>query len=157
MIETHYFGPHSFPEENKVVGDFVSRLIWGKSGRLTDYCSMGVFDDGRLIAGTLYHNYYPENGVVELTSASTTKRWLTRRVIQAMFHLPFNMLGCQMVVLRVSERNTNMVHIARSFGFTEVYIPRLYGRDEGAYVFTLTDDQWATSPYNRRGQKIGQT
>lgn len=151
MLEPRYFGPRSTPVENKVVGDFVSHLIWGGAGQVAEYCSMGVFDGTKLVAGTLYHNWHPDHGIIELTSASTTKRWLTRRVIQAMFHLPFNMLGCQMVVLRVSERNSNMVHIARSFGFTEVYIPRLYGRDEGAYVFTLTDDQWATSPYNRRG------
>lgn len=151
MLEPRYFGPRSTPIENKTVGDFVSRLIWGEVGQVAEYCSMGVFNGPELVAGTLYHNWHPDHGIIELTSASTTKRWLTRRVIQAMFHLPFNMLGCQMVVLRVSERNKNMVHIARSFGFTEVYIPRLYGRDEGAYVFTLTDDQWATSPYNRRG------
>ena len=149
MLEPRYFGPRSAPAENKAVGDFVSRLIWGEAGQVAEYCSMGVFDGTKLVAGTLYHNWQEDAGVIELTSASTTKRWLTRRVIQAMFHLPFNMLGCQMVVLRVSERNSNMIHIARSFGFTEVYIPRLRGRDEGEYIFTLTDDQWRDSPYNR--------
>lgn len=149
MLEPRYFGPRSTPIENRIVGDFVSRLIWGEHGQIAEYCSMGIFDGDRLVAGTLYHNWHPDHGIIELSSASTTKRWLTRPVVRAMFHLPFNMLGCQMVVLRVSERNTNMVHIARSFGFTEVYIPRLRGRDEGEYIFCLTDDQWHEHKLNR--------
>jgi RimJ/RimL family protein N-acetyltransferase len=149
LIETAYFGPQSSPLENRTVGDFVSSIIWGRPGEVTEYCSMGVFEDGNLVAGTLYHNWHPENGVIELTSASTTRKWLTKRVVNAMFRLPFHTLDCQMCVLRVSERNKVMVHIARSFGFSEVFIPRLRGRDEGELIFTFTDDQWRDSPYNR--------
>jgi len=64
-----------------------------------------------------------------------------------MFWLPFERLGCQLVVLRVSERNKNMCGIARTFGFSEVYIPRLRGRDEGEVIFSYTDDQWRASKY----------
>lgn len=156
MISTAYFGPESSPENNRIVGEFVSCLIWGEPGRMRDYCSMGVFENGRLVAGTLYHNWYPDNGVIELTSASLTRRWLTRPVIEAMFRLPFEVLGCQLVALRVSDRNDVMVHIARSFGFEEVHIPRLRGRDEGEFIFTLTDDAWRASPFRRKshGQKF---
>lgn len=108
---------------------------------------MAVIEDGQIIAGTLYHNWHPDEGVIELTSFSLSKRWLTKRVINAMFNLPFACLGCQLVVLRVSERNTVMCHIARSFGFTEVYIPRLRGKEEGEFIFSYTDDQWLTSKY----------
>jgi RimJ/RimL family protein N-acetyltransferase len=147
-VNPFYFGPRSTPDENAAVGDFVSRLIWGEPGRVADYCSMGVFDRGELVAGTLYHNWHPSAGVVELTSAATSKRWLTRPVIKAMFDLPFETFGCQMVALRVSERNLPMIRIARRFGFDEVLIPRLRGRDEGEFIFAFTDDQWRASPYN---------
>lgn len=110
---------------------------------------MGVFDDGALIGGTIYHNWAPENGVIELTSAAVSRRWLSRPVIRAIFDLPFRRFGCQVVVLRVSERNDNMIHIARSFGFDEHFIPRLCGRDEGQFVFTLNDDQWAKSKFRK--------
>jgi len=104
---------------------------------------------GELIAGTVYHNWHPNEGVIELSSFSISKRWLTRPVIRAMFALPFVRLGCQLVVLRVSERNKSMCEIARTFGFTEVYIPRLRGRDHGEFIFSFTDDQWAVSKYNK--------
>lgn len=144
-----YFGPFSSPLQNNVVGKFVCERIWQKADAIRDFCSMGVLDQGRLIAGTLYHNWQPETGVIELTSASLSRRWLTRPVINAMFELPFHRLGCQMVVLRVSEKNEPMIAIAQSFGFDEHFIPRLCGRDEGQYVFTLTDDKWAKSKFRK--------
>lgn len=147
MIITEYYGPQTNPVNNEIIGDFVSTVIWGDKGKIDNYCSMAVIEDGRLIAGTLYHNWYEGEGVIELSSASVSKRWLTRPVIRAMFHLPFERLGCQLVVLRVSERNKTMCGIARTFGFTEVFIPRLRGRDEGEFVFSYTDEQWRDSKY----------
>lgn len=142
-----YFGPRSSPLGNVTVGRFVCELIWQKAEAIRDYCSMGVYHRDQLVAGTLYHNWHPETGIVELTSASLEKRWLTRPVINAMFELPFQRLKCQMVVLRVSEDNDNMLGIARSFGFDEYFIPRLGGRDKGEFIFTLTDDQWSASKF----------
>lgn len=144
-----YFGPRSSPLQNSTVGRFVCEVIWQKAEAIRDYCSMGIFDKDRLVAGTLYHNWHPETGIIELTSASLSKRWLTKDVIKAMFDLPFSKLKCQMVVLRVSERNENMIAIARSFGFDEHFIPRLGGRDTGEFVFTLTDDQWSASKFKK--------
>lgn len=147
MIRTEYFGPQSSPVENEAIGRFVSELIWHKPDAVRDFCSMAVIDGDQVIAGTLYHNWHPENGVIELTSAAISRRWLTRPVIRAMFDLPFERLGSQMVVLRVSEKNKSMIRIARAFGFSEHFIPRLGGRDEGQFIFTYTDDQWSSSAF----------
>jgi RimJ/RimL family protein N-acetyltransferase len=134
-----YYSATINPAANAAVGFFVC----AEAGVvINDFCSMGVFEDGKLIAGTLYHNYHPESGVIELSSASISKRWLTKATIRAMFWLPFIRLGCQICILRVSERNKTMIGIARKFGFDEVYIPRLRGRDEGEFIFSLTDDAW---------------
>lgn len=139
--------PKSNPIENESVGRFVSIGIWGKPGMVTSYSSMAVFRNEKLVAGTLYHNWQPEEGVVEMTSFSTDKRWLTKDTIRCMFYGPFACLGCQMIVLRVSERNTNMISIARKFGFSETTIPRLRGRNENEVIFWYTDDQWQASKY----------
>ncbi len=68
MIETEYYGPQT-PQQNRIVGDFVSNLVWKQPGMLEKYCTMGVFDDGELIAGTVYHNWHPDEGIIELSSA----------------------------------------------------------------------------------------
>lgn len=146
MIRACYYGPQT-AGNNELVGDFVSRIIWGVPGRFEKFCTMAVIENDNLIAGTVFHNWQPDEGVIELSSASVSRRWLTKPVIRAMFSLPFDRLGCQLVVLRVSERHTSMCRIARSFGFTEVYIPRLRGRDHGEIIFSYTDDQWNSSKY----------
>jgi len=134
-----------------VVGQFVSRVIWGRPDQFGPFCSMAVLDGDELIAGTVYHNAQPEAGVIELSSAAMSRRWLQPHVIRGMFYMAFDVIGAQLAVLRVSERNTGMVGIARRFGFSETIIPRLRGRDEAEIIFQLTDDAWRAHPlHNRR-------
>ena len=140
--ETH------LPELNAATGSFVSHLCFGMPDQIERFCSMAVLHGEKLVAGTLFHSWHPESGVIELTSASTDRRWLTRRVVRAMFHMAFDMIGAQLAVLRVSERNAGMVAIAQRFGFQGVLIPRLRGRDEAEWLFTLTDDDWRASRWS---------
>ena len=104
-------------------------------------------DGPEMVAGTVYHNFYREAGVIELSSAADHPRWLTRNTLEAMFSYPFDQLGCQLIVLRISEYNTRMRGIARRFGFTETIIPRLRGLNEAESICTLTVDQWRASRF----------
>jgi RimJ/RimL family protein N-acetyltransferase len=145
-----YASQSHLPDLNAQIGAFVSNICFGGSDQIERYCSMAVLHGDQMVAGTLYHNWHPESGVIELTSASTDRRWLTRPVVRAMFHMAFDMVGAQLAVLRVSERNTDMVEIARRFGFRGVLIPRLRGRDEAEWLFTLPDNVWYDHPINNR-------
>lgn len=136
------------PELNAKTGAFVSTMCFGRPDQIERYCSMAVFHNGGLVAGTLFHSWHPDAGVIELTSASTDRRWLTRHVVKTMFQTAFDMIGAQLVALRVSERNAGMVEIAQRFGFHGVLIPRLRGRDESEWLFTLTDDDWRASRWS---------
>ena len=147
MIPVYASESHK-PDLNARVGEFVSRLCFGNPYAVERFCSMAVFHGEQLVAGTLFHNWQPESGVIELTSASTDRRWLTKTVVKAMFHMAFDMIGAQLVALRVSERNTGMVEIAQRFGFQGTLIPRLRGRDESEWIFTLTDDDWRASRWS---------
>lgn len=133
-----------------VVTEFVGRLIPGGERGFDKASAIGYVLDGKIVGGTVFHNYDPEAGVVELTTAATSPHWLTRHTLRAIFAIPFDRWGCQMVVLRVAEDNFRMRHIARRFGFNEYVIPRLAGRDKATVIYTLTDDQWRTSPLEKR-------
>lgn len=153
MIRAFYQTPTHNPEGNRQVADFVARICFGEPGRFEKYSTMGVVEDGRLIGGTVYHNWQPQEGVMELSSAAVSRRWLQPHVIRTMFAYPFDVMGCQLVVLRVSERNHGMIRIARRFGFSEWHIPRLRGRDEGEFIFTLPEEAWRAHPIALRGEK----
>ncbi len=100
-----------------------------------------------ILGATVFHNWYPETGIVELTSVSDSPKWMSRKMINAVFSYAFDILGCQMVVLRVSEINTGMVNIAERLGFSGYLIPRLRGKTEAEWIFCLTDDDWLNSRY----------
>lgn len=147
------------------------QIVWGGSGNaeinraLAEWCAvqiglprpfeepyttMGVFDGEMLVACMLYNNYQPEAGVIEIHGAGITPRWLTRPVLEAMFEYPFGQLGCQLVVMRVSERNSRLRRMLTAYGFKGHVIPRLRGRDEGEIIYTLADNDWAGNGFHRR-------
>lgn len=144
MITTAYFGPESYPEQNTTVGDFVSRKIWGEPDCFEKYCTMAVLRDGDLIAGVVYHNWHPKDGVIELSTGGGDG-WVARPVLRAMFALPFEILGARLVVWRVSEHNVKVRSMARRLGFQETVIPRLRGDNEAECVCTLHADDWANN------------
>lgn len=149
MIGVQFSDPVRNPAYNRAVGDFVSEIVFGAVGRFDKYCSLAVHDDGRLIGGVLYHHFSPDTGVMEMSAAAVDRRWLTRPVLQAMFTVPFSVFACQLVVLRVSERNTQMLRIAKAYGFNAHVIPRLRGRDEAEHILTLSDDDWRANRFNK--------
>lgn len=147
MIELAWGGADA-PETNRMLGEWAGAILGHRVAE--PYTTLGVIDGDDLIAVVVFHNFSRRFGRIELTTASTTPRWLARRVLREMFAYPFDQLGCQVVALRVSERNTNMLRIAGRFGFKGYLIPRLRGRDEGEVVLTLTDDDWRTNGYHGR-------
>lgn len=144
------WGGERTPETNRAIASFVAGHIPGCERGWENFTSLGLVGDDGLVAGVVFHNYAPEAAVIELSAAATSRRWLTRPMLKGMFGYPFEQLGCQMVILRVSERNTAMINIAERFGFTAYRIPRLRGREEAEILFTLTNDDWRAHSVNRR-------
>jgi hypothetical protein len=87
-----------------------------------------------------------------MSSAATTPRWLSRLVLHAIYAYPFEIVGCQMALMRVSARNTRLHRQFNSLGLRPHVIPRLYGRDEDGIIFTLTDDAWRQWRFRRRAE-----
>lgn len=103
---------------------------------------MAVADGPAIIGACLFHNWDADAGVIELTSASLSPKWLSRPVLRAIFGYAFDELKCQAVVLRVDPDNVRMCRIASAFGFQRHDIPRLRGRDKAEALFILGDDEW---------------
>ena len=133
---------------NKMIGGFVANIIWGDDRGFEDFTSMGVVSHETLIAGVVYHNYNPWDGVIELSAAATSAKWLTREVITQMYGYPLTQLDCRMAVHRSSERN-NISEIFKRFGCRQYQIDDLRGPDEAEIISTLTKAQWKTNKYNK--------
>lgn len=130
------------------MADFVSVRLWGKPGCFERYRAVGVADDAnRIVAALVYNNYHPDEGVIEMHGAADTSRWLTKSVLREMFSIPFEEIGCQLAVMRVSERNKRLARMLPAYGFKAYRIPRLRGRDEAEIIYTLADDDWRANKF----------
>ena len=133
-----------------VVAEFVSKMIPGSDRGFGASTAIGIIDDdGKLVAGLVYHNWYPEHGVIEMSVGAISKRWMTRTVLRAIFAYPFDDLDCQLVVFRVAPADKPLRRILKAFGATERVIPRLRGRNEAEVIITLADDAWNNSKFAR--------
>lgn len=147
------FITNEHPESVQFLRRWVSKQIWPNDEREVEDNAvfLAVFEDKSLIAVVVFHNWDPHAGVVEITGASINRRFLTRPVLDALFGYAFKVLKCQMVVARVPD-NASQRHqsrIYKSYGFNDVRIPRLFGRNEDGILFLLTDDAWRASKFYR--------
>jgi RimJ/RimL family protein N-acetyltransferase len=139
---------------DRIVCDFVAQLIPWFSGRPFDPAAraMGVIDEaGRLVAGIVWHNWEPEAQTIEIGgSALPGQYWVTFETLARMFGYPFDQLGCQMVVMRMPAGDARKRRMLAAFGFVQLEVPRMYGRDRDGVIATLTVEAWMANKFNRR-------
>lgn len=134
---------------DKEVERFVADNIEGCSRGFGECKAIGFAREGKLVAGVVYHNWDEAAGVIEISSASICRDWATKTAIRRIFEYPFDQIGCQMCIARISENNTRARRIWKAFGATEYKIPRLRGRDEAETIHTLTIEAWRSGKFKR--------
>lgn len=149
MIST-LWGSAENPEVNDGLAMWCAQKVGLDRGFAPPFTTMGVFNGPELIGVTVFHNFQPKEGVIEISGASASARWLPRKVLFEKFSYVFEQLRCQLCVMRVSERNDRMIAVARKYGFTGHLIPRLRGHDEAEWIFTLADNDWQESRFHKR-------
>lgn len=109
-----------------------------------DNCrALGVVSGDKLVAGVVFHDWWPEKGLIELSCAAETPRWFTRGVMRVVWGYAFAV--ARMAVGRHSERNMAARRVWTACGGSETTIPDLYGDGEAAIIATLTKPQWLAS------------
>lgn len=142
---------HTVRGFSEAVKRFVEQRIprCEKRGLYPGGTGIAVADNDLIIGGFYYHHFDPESGVVEISAAADDKRWLTRRVLYDLFSYPFDELGCQMVLLRHSANDKPLARMLRAYGFDQVTIPRLFGRNEDCIISTLTVEAWRNNGFHK--------
>lgn len=149
LFDIRWFSHGDTPEINNAIGDYVSGKVWGITKPFFLSTTMGVFEDGALIAGMVFHNYDRGAEIIEISGASETPRWLTRTVLWEMFSYPFEQMNCQAVVMRVSNTDARLARMLPSYGFVKYEIPRLRGRDKSEMIYVLHDDIWRENGFHK--------
>lgn len=109
---------------------------------------MAVADGEQIVAAVLFHNWQPQNGVLEISAASDTKMWLSRATLFEIFNYAFNEVGAQAVVACM-DAGRPLIRIFEAYGFKRYEIPRLRGRDKAETVMVLGDDEWKANGFHK--------
>jgi RimJ/RimL family protein N-acetyltransferase len=135
-----------------IVSAFVARLIpHCHRGFGLNIKTIGIVDDGELIAGIVYHNWDPEAAVIEISGAALPgEPWLSRETLKRMFQYPFLECKCQMIVQRFPADDERQKYIMARYGYALIHVPRMFGRDRDGVLALLTDEDWANNKFNRR-------
>ena len=102
----------------------------------------------KVIGGVLFHNWQPKNGVVQISAASDSKRWLTRTILKEMFAYAFETMGAQAVVACM-DAGRPLARIFEAYGFKRYDVSRLRGRDKAETIMVLGDDEWKLNGFHK--------
>lgn len=137
------------PELTTQLGNYAALRIWGKNRDFPGSTCMAVVDDANTVCAVMvFYDYDAEAGVIQISGAADTPKWLTRKILKEMFEYPFVQLGCQAVVMRVAPENKRLGRILTALGFERTVVKRLRGRNEDECLFVLYDDVWRSNGFH---------
>jgi RimJ/RimL family protein N-acetyltransferase len=109
---------------------------------------------GELIAGVVYHNYYPDYRGIEVSCASTTPMWADPAAIGTILRYPFTTAGCVRVTALTPRRQTGATSPRRfleGLGFKREGSVRLGFGDDNAILYGLLESEWRAGRFGPDG------
>lgn len=137
---------------DKIVWDFVKERLPYLNDR--DYTTIGILRNGKIIAGCVYHRYYPDFGDIEMSIAADTPLWSTKFNILALLDYPFNQLKCHRVTALTQGRNTRIRRFLEGIGFKQEGCIRQGFIDDDTIVYGMLKDE--AGRWLDLGNKYGQ-
>jgi len=99
---------------NDIIVPFVAARI-GQTP-FTNCASMGLVEDGKIIAGVVYDCYTGANCNIHV-GAVPGRRWMTREFLYAVFDYPFRQLDLKRITGPVERSNHEALRFDRHLGF----------------------------------------
>lgn len=132
----------------KEVISFVEMGLWGGRRNFGPATGIGfaTAEEG-LVAGFVYHNFEPDNGLIEISAFSQRRDWLTRKSLRVVFDFPFGELECRAVVARHSEHNNRSIRIWHALGAEQTVVPNLRADGEAEVIALLSAKTWQASKF----------
>lgn len=95
-------------------------------------------DDGKPLAGAVYHEYHPEYQTAMISFAAASPRWATHNTVGMFLRYPFAQLGVHKLRAAVAHTNARSLKLTEGVGFTrEATLRDEFGRGTHAVMFRL--------------------
>ena len=110
-----------------------------------DCLSIGICRDGALIGGVVYNNARTNSdGLVytlEMSIATVDKSWCNRRILRALFDLPFNVLQCRRITVLVDAGNEQVRRFDERLGFIHEGTLKEGHPDDDCAIYRMLRDE----------------
>ena len=134
------------------VAEWVAQRIphVGSSVAFGPCAGIGVLaDDGSIIGGVVFNNWQPACRSVEVSFASDSPRWLTRRIIREILRYPYGQLDCNRLTSVTPRKATSARRFLEAFGFKREGLVREGFGDDDAVISGLLRREWEASRFNQ--------
>ena len=106
-------------------------------------------EDGAPLGGVVFSNWQPACRSIEVSFASASPRWLTRRLIGAILSYPFVQLDCQRITALTPRRARSARRFIDAFGFKREGLIRQGFGDDDAVVSGMLKREWEGSRWRK--------
>ncbi len=94
-----------------------------------------VSNDGKMLAGVIYHDYQPTAETIQLSMAADSPRWARKGVIRGLLHYPFEQIGVQKLWTATPHTNERAIRFNKGIGFTqEAVLAHHFGHKKHAVI-----------------------
>lgn len=105
-----------------------------------NYEAIGIMDDEELIGGFIYHHYVGH--MVDISLATISKKWCTRRILREIFKYPFETCGVIRFQAQCKRSNKPMKKLFKRLGFKlEGVLRKAYRGTDDVFCYSMMKDE----------------
>lgn len=105
-----------------------------------------IMDRGQVQAVIVFHDWQPEARTMQVSGASVTPRWATRRNIATLYDYVFNQAGAWLLWAATPADLPKVYGFDQAIGMTEdARLRDRFGPGRDAVITSITADEWRAS------------
>lgn len=117
----------------------------------------GVISDDKMIAGCVYHNYYPKYRCVDISFAAESPKWMTRNIVHDLLAGAFYGMDVNRISMVTTTDATRTRKILEGLGMTlECAEAKEYFGDKDAVLYRLLRREWEAGRWFMKERPHGQ-
>lgn len=136
--------PVCIPDEDNVVLQWTAEQLQREVEEYQPCSAVGIMMGDELIAGLIYNNFreYETGSMIDISIASVSPRWATRRTLREIFSYPFVQLQVDRLQAVTARTNHAARKLLKRVGFRhEGVMRRSWDGQEDAFLFSMLPEE----------------
>lgn len=112
-----------------------------------------VSEDGRMMAGVVFHDWQPVPRTMQISAAAVTPRWATQSIVRQLLAYPFMTCGVQKVWTAIEHGNIRAIKFNEGIGLlAEARLERHFGESDAVICRMFREEYLSRYQGDQSGQ-----